>query len=752
MFGALFLSSAGGVMQSDAMGAITSETISVISFDVFDTLVRRTVQKPEDVFAMAQDILQKKYSSQFPEFFLWRFAELRQAAERRLRQNRDLTLSSKRNSASEEITIQEVYVEMAACVGARHIDVDLLIEVEQAVEFSVLRPRQAGKRLYEAALAHGKRIVLTSDFIHPVSFIEHVLEQCGYDRFETIFLSSAIGRKKHSGKLFDVVVDACHVPASAIVHIGDNPVGDVKRAKARGLHAVLLPSARHLAKTALAKRKITMGVFDRSFMLRAVLSQFSNRYLDSMSPRQRPDEGAEQDGSFALISTREEFGYLVLGPMMYAFSNWIIDQALAEKKTQILFFARDSILAFRMCEAICEKRGLLGALKLVYVPTSRKSVTGLDLTVPEDLLKVRIDDFTATATLGRLLSERFMIHAEDVSPDLLKRWGVANLNVEKRSIPLAMIYGLVLDVARCNWNLLGVRYARKRELFTRYLDFTSKVDFDAPTAAVDFGYQGSIHRKVGRLFSTPLLPLFFITYANGFGREPIEAARAFYAENENPLTRSNVCITHNLVLETLLNEGKGSVSEIAQMADGQLEIMRNTSVSPAHAKSIEAIHEGAIGFCRDWLEECLPLETLARFEADSLAFFFALVMRQPTRTEIALLGDLMFDNGFAGVGDLPIIGMENGAKTAGRIVWPEALALLRDGMARKSYATKSSPAMATIIFYRRPLVPLVRYFVARLGNELDLEKFDDDPAAFFENLTDARYRRAGRLLFPPRRE
>jgi hypothetical protein len=45
-------------------------------------------------------------------------------------------------------------------------------------------------------------------------------------------------------------------------------------------------------------------------------------------------------------------------------------------------------------------------------------------------------------------------------------------------------------------------------------------------------------------------------------------------------------------------------------------------------------------------------------------------------------------------------------------------------------------------------MPLVRPFVKKMGNAKDVEEFDQNPAAFFEKLTDARYRRIGAFLFP----
>lgn len=53
-----------------------------------------------------------------------------------------------------------------------------------------------------------------------------------------------------------------------------------------------------------------------------------------------------------------------------------------------------------------------------------------------------------------------------------------------------------------------------------------------------------------------------------------------------------------------------------------------------------------------------------------------------------------------------------------------------------------------VLGWRHTLTPMVSFFVARIGNEEDVERFLDDPIGFFRRLSNPFYRRIGRLLYP----
>jgi predicted glycosyltransferase involved in capsule biosynthesis len=65
--------------------------------------------------------------------------------------------------------------------------------------------------------------------------------------------------------------------------------------------------------------------------------------------------------------------------------------------------------------------------------------------------------------------------------------------------------------------------------------------------------------------------------------------------------------------------------------------------------------------------------------------------------------------------------------------------------AQANFAYKPVPML------RKPLVPIVRPFIGKLGNKQDLRDFDADPSAFFASLRNRWYREVGAVLFPPER-
>ncbi|HCJ70819.1 HAD family hydrolase [Agrobacterium pusense] len=720
-------------MPPSVAKGIATASVRVVSFDIFDTLVRRTVYKPEDVFELMQR--QLPGTNLLPEYAISRFAEMRQGAERLARQKRDAALSTKGNQLPEEITIDEVYQEFARCVRVEDVNIAALIKLEQEIELSVLRPRRIGRAMFDHALTNNKRIILTSDFIHPIEFIDRVLLQCGYEGYEKLYLSSQVGSKKHSGELFDHVLTEIGVPADAILHIGDNPIGDVKMARDRKFRAVMVPSGRALLKKALEERGANENVLNKSFYLRTIAGLFANTFLHSDAPRSRDIETKAIPKKFQLISTHEELGFAVLGPIALGFTQWIIDEAIKNQCTQLVFFARDCYLPYLMAKSIIRYRGLDEDISLVYAPTSRKIVSGFDFFAPEDVFKVRIDDFTAAGSLEKLFTERFLLESEFIDEDLMTKWGIDNLSLQKRSVTQAAIYGLAYDVAHRHWQSLRHVFDDRRQAFASYLETNTPVNFSAKTAAVDFGYQGSIHRKIAGLFSSPIHPLFFMTYSDGFGEEPIPGARAFYAENRNSATRSNICITHNLLLETLMNEGKGSAVGIARLDGGRLHLITDDAVTTDHARAISAVHKGAMLLCEEWLKECGALHAYTTPERDATSFFFSITATKPTLIEVALLSNLVFDNAFAGI--------ENSRLVHKPAFWPEAAKIIADRNKKKPQAILPKTSTRTTV-----LKPIVRPFVRAIGNRPDdVTKFNADPRGYFAKLKNPRYRLVGKVLF-----
>lgn len=209
----------------------------VISFDVFDTLLRRNVSRPAGVF----DLLEKKTG-------IPGFAGCREDAESAARQK----LYSRHRSA--EVSIEEIYRTMLRAgrddgrKNRRHMDfcrsdnerepaVEPWIRRELEMERQCCRADRVVQKLVEMLLADGKRVIAVSDMYLHRPQIRELLQHCGYTALGEIYVSCDYRAGKSDGKLFPVVLQKIG-PGKKLVHIGDNFDSDICMQKRLDMDAI----------------------------------------------------------------------------------------------------------------------------------------------------------------------------------------------------------------------------------------------------------------------------------------------------------------------------------------------------------------------------------------------------------------------------------------------------------------------------------------------------------------------------------
>ncbi len=179
---------------------------SIVSFDVFDTLiVRKGLKKPSDLFERIND------SS---------FKQLRCEAEK----------NARKDNGSKEVTIEDIYKYLP--------QYDYLIEEE--CEYSVCTANQEMIDFFDACRKIGKRLIIISDMYYGRDVIAHILENAGYSIEDvSIFVSSEYKTTKKSGKLFRDVIADIGVYPNDVLHIGDELISDYLMAKKAGIQSFL---------------------------------------------------------------------------------------------------------------------------------------------------------------------------------------------------------------------------------------------------------------------------------------------------------------------------------------------------------------------------------------------------------------------------------------------------------------------------------------------------------------------------------
>lgn len=204
---------------------IASDSVKVVSFDIFDTLLCRPCLFPYNLFRVIGNRCG----------FDGDFETLRREAEHRARKNRP--------KGDDDITFDDIYRELALVIGDEKAS--KLKETEIMVEAEALYPRKPIEELFHYALSLKKRVIIVSDMYLPTEVLESILRKNRYDGFEKLYVSNAYMMSKDTKRLLYKVIDdlaADGVSAGEILHIGDNPIADVKHTQECGMQAIHVES------------------------------------------------------------------------------------------------------------------------------------------------------------------------------------------------------------------------------------------------------------------------------------------------------------------------------------------------------------------------------------------------------------------------------------------------------------------------------------------------------------------------------
>ena len=186
-----------------------------VSFDVFDTLLKRAVPRPHDVFRRMGEAMGDSS-----------FTKRRIAAEHMARQT-----AAKKNI--EEITLADIY----ACMPEKDRK---LAEAEIEMERTLSRPNAWLAPVLQACESRHAHIFAVSDMYLPQAFVAELLSRAGIE-VERLFVSSAYGCQKGTGNLFRIVLRETGIAPEDVVHIGDALRADYFGARKAGIRSILIP-------------------------------------------------------------------------------------------------------------------------------------------------------------------------------------------------------------------------------------------------------------------------------------------------------------------------------------------------------------------------------------------------------------------------------------------------------------------------------------------------------------------------------
>ena len=275
------------------------EKYEVISFDIFDTLIKRNVIKPVDIFK----IVQQRFNKQSNNISINDFFDKRVETEKIVRNK----------SLDEDITIEQIYDNI---IGYSDETKEKLkkIEIETELDYCVRNNKMYD--IYNFCKEKNKKIICISDMYLSSEILKKILSKNGYD-IEDVFVSSEYLLTKRTGNLFEKIIEEEKIDKKNLLHIGDNKYGDFLKPISIGIRAIKISKD--------INNMNNFNIFtDKQYSLdnNIILSTINNT-------------------SDNIDNYYEKFGYEVLGPIIYMFAKWIYNIAKKENIDLLLFCARD---------------------------------------------------------------------------------------------------------------------------------------------------------------------------------------------------------------------------------------------------------------------------------------------------------------------------------------------------------------------------------------------------------------------------
>ena len=302
------------------------DSSSTISFDIFDTLIKRNCKSPKDIFK----IIERKYNNN-NETKIKNFYENRINSENKARMKTD----------KEEITLKQIYENMSEYSE----DVKKELErIEIETEYEFCKKNIKVYEIYKYCKEKNKKIICTSDMYLTREILLKILNKNDIN-VDEIYVSSEYGKTKHSGNLFKTILNN-NIKKKDILHIGDNLKSDFLRPLLLGIKAF------KIKRDVINSKFICLENSDNNDINTNVITSIIN------------------NNTLKYQDYYKKIGYEILGPICCSFIYWLNNEAKEKEINNLLFCARDMKLIQEIYNIICTEEQ---KIKNSYFYVSRKS-------------------------------------------------------------------------------------------------------------------------------------------------------------------------------------------------------------------------------------------------------------------------------------------------------------------------------------------------------------------------------------------
>ena len=577
------------IIEQEYMKHLKDENIKIISFDIFDTLFFRKCRTPENIF------LQMGENNLIKELFL--------DAEnfKRFRINCEKEVYKKSNN--EEISLNDIY----SIFPITQKQKQKLLHLELKIEKKNLFINKHIYRWIELAKSFGKRIILTSDMYLSLEEIKKIaLSKLGnITIIDDFYISSEIGFRKSTGKLFKYILEVNNIKAGEIIHIGDNISSDINIASAIGINTIYYNYDKKF-QAVLENEKIYLkeDFLERDYL--RLLSFLSNPHKD-------------EENSFFY-----EMGSCFFGPLLWEFSIWLNEIVGKHNIKQLNFFMREGFTFEKVFKL------LFPNIKTTKVNISRESTNFLTLNL-NDLGELNFNKFKEFKVKD--FYEAYLLKINDEKIKEVENQEFKNIEFKE----------YIINDINNRINEVKININFQRECLKKYFK-TLKINKNS--TFIDFGGGATVINRINKSFyknNSSKFDILFFIHNEGVKNSIPNRIFSFLPFNEKTISSIEKIRRTPDFFEILLNGYNNSTSKYGLFNDKVSTIKKEVSFFDKKLKrNLEIFYEGIESFVQIAKENN---DLISLYDREYLCLLVARVISLPSQIEVKYLGNLKYDEG-----------------------------------------------------------------------------------------------------------
>lgn len=569
----------------------------VVSFDIFDTLLKRNVLHPTDIFS----IMEKKVSDTVPNFKRHRI---------------DAEKKARLNNKAGEINLEDIYLSFD---GLSKEQIKKLIVLEEQIESEYLTINVDMLPFFDYCIKNKKKVLLISDMYLSKDFICTILEREGVTGYTSIFVSSEYNKTKSSEKLYECVYRTERINKKSWLHIGDSYYSDYYIPRRFGIQAIHIPTLNK--KVSYFPSRVEQDIRLNS------LYAFVNNHL---VPRQEK---------------YYQFGYEKFGMFLWGYVTWLKKSFDEKGIKKVYFFSRDGLIMKNAFEILYHNSNI----ESEYLEVSRRS-----LRVPVLYLDSRLETLIDMISPSKLISLEMIFDGVGLEIDkyktLIESFGYTKETVFDRNS--------ILNDKKFNKFYKKLQEEIQQNSKVEYdllRQFIEEKRITGKFAIVDIGWSGGMQRYLIETLNKMRIENDVIGFYCGVAdycqrnlkHNPDLKLNGYlfdFSTNKDEKDKRSSFVG---LFETLFLEQDGSVKKYKLNSEGKVEAVRakyeylNEDGTPTYElQAVREIQKGALNFIRD-ISKISYLDA-NDFTSDELFYGLKATGTNPTQEELKMFGKFRF--------------------------------------------------------------------------------------------------------------